>query len=812
VATLTSQPWSNNHSSSASNVRESQSSLLSASFSSIPSTQSTSITASDTPHPSEIPTPLLLSSHNRLGLGLGLATQQEDESDLRNASYNLVHALYNVVQTQQSLGIQYQILPKNRPFETLLENCEKGDDDLTHLKRPITTSSSHHHQTAVANPYLEIENVMIQNQKSYKAQGKVKPDDLQDADFESSIAINSVNRNADITIDAEEINQQTQAMKTTNDTQHTHETSFHRDLDKLQRTIQKRKIKGKDKQYAMTLFRSIQSKYPSEEGLLKVYPDLIFFLSIVQEKVAPNVNDLFEVYFAYHELFMSKLQDEKDSNEQHDEQLPEQEDIVHHPSSPIDDPNWRNATNRAISSIARACSKRTKAQDLNKALYSIYDILESLPQSNSDTHDIYARTICSIFAHGSDRISTTKVACKFWSRVWKGHNDVYKKSKMKYGDGDEVKKEESTWISDKNSTVFYYDKVLLYSTFERQRLFDFGRILRLVVERGAKPRPKYVVRIVQNGRPYANFNSMNNILNAVIMLQKSSDSVDYKLYSSVLEEISQTASRYGRSDIILLIWNYLEIMQSSSSSYQKTMKITRDIYENSAIAFAKSSFKEDESVFSTLSTMENQGITPSPIFLHKLSREMTNSVRRLDNALFMLSCSQDSSEYNDDVVQPSALSLNCILASYGHLGLMKKALKTYSMFDELECEANQDTFEFLMMSIMNSATKSISDHRANDEENEDMYYDDKLEGVTDNYLDTAEAVLEASHQISDVQEVHSTTLHCYVKLLCMLCGNRDERIREMIGAFLETHGMETLQPETVNILEDFLIKNTDTST
>ena len=186
----------------------------------------------------------------------------------------------------------------------------------------------------------------------------------------------------------------------------------------------------------------------------------------------------------------------------------------------------------------------------------------------------------------------------------------------------------------------YFEHLLMQSKFQRSGDLPYHDVLRQVVLGGVRPMPQIVMNAVDNMFPYANnVKGAYIALDCVMELQRQSfqmaaeqnekrDSLIeemqqetdeakfqelekelnslqppsfYPIDLASLECMSSAASSKSYADLILLIWDALDLMG---------LEATEAIYENTVICFA-SIENLSENCFVVLKDMEDRGFTPS---------------------------------------------------------------------------------------------------------------------------------------------------------------------------------------------------------
>ena len=109
-----------------------------------------------------------------------------------------------------------------------------------------------------------------------------------------------------------------------------------------------------------------------------------------------------------------------------------------------------------------------------------------------------------------------------------------------------------------------------------------------------------MLNVLHNEFPFLKMNNVGNLLRTIIQLEKANLSkksgFNYQVDLGTLEHLSATAAKKGRSDVILLVWEYMEVMRLSEEN-SNCITLSQSMHESAAQAFACSSKKEDHMIF-----------------------------------------------------------------------------------------------------------------------------------------------------------------------------------------------------------------------
>lgn len=212
-----------------------------------------------------------------------------------------------------------------------------------------------------------------------------------------------------------------------------------------------------------------------------------------------------------------------------------------------------------------------------------------------------------------------------------------------------------------NLSERYFEHLLLKSKYTRQDDLPYHDILRQLVKRGGQPAPSLVFHVLQNHFPFTDSEATASILRSILELQRrkkqpaeetqsqngeeaqpestaSYDSLDDDIYDmmevdsrnkkstrklsvqedyvvdmGMLHHIAAAAAKGGKHDIILLVWDILDMTG---------IEPTEAIYESTVHSFIKGRY-QDINAFSVLAEMEAKGFQPS----RGLIRSMSLSLR-----------------------------------------------------------------------------------------------------------------------------------------------------------------------------------------
>jgi hypothetical protein len=166
----------------------------------------------------------------------------------------------------------------------------------------------------------------------------------------------------------------------------------------------------------------------------------------------------------------------------------------------------------------------------------------------------------------------------------------------------------------------WLNKLLSSSKYNRQEDLPFHDVLSRLISKGDFPHPLSALPVIHNMFPYTDTAEMRVALQAFLDIQTKSQeqnngkiSALYKEYTidrSTLEMISAGAAHSGDPELILLVWEVLEMSGH---------KPTEQIYENTVVAFACKR-KGLYQGFAALATMKEEGFEVSRALIRSFSR------------------------------------------------------------------------------------------------------------------------------------------------------------------------------------------------
>jgi pentatricopeptide repeat protein len=319
------------------------------------------------------------------------------------------------------------------------------------------------------------------------------------------------------------------------------------------------------------------------------------------------------------------------------------------------------------------------------------------------------------------------------------------------------------------------------------------------------------MNVVQNEYPYTDNNNNRSLINSIVILQQKKHPLqsDYLISPLTLEQITLSTAKRGISDIIMSVWEYMKLVDTSiqnqredndaSSSSSLYSRPTEGLYENAALSFA-STGKHDELAFGILAEMEGQGHEPSRSFLSRLASTMRirSSVRRLDRSVFIIRSNHEHAmnnyhhgqegENDDEItMKPTKSTLNTLIAAYADLGFSTKAMEIYDDFERLECTPDENTYSYLMDSIVMNVTTTLPfnlrgkivgqkvnnnnadmNDNASTNANGNQYDDDQFDAESwlDAQIEAADAIYEAANEMG--HGCDGNLIHAYVQILCSI--------------------------------------------
>lgn len=298
--------------------------------------------------------------------------------------------------------------------------------------------------------------------------------------------------------------------------------------------------------------------------------------------------------------------------------------------------------------------------------------------------------------------------------------------------------------------------------------------------------PDIVLNVVQNDYPFDSIHSVRDTLKSLLYLQrtKSKSTDDFILDMGTLEHLCCIAARKGSSKTFLVLLNFIQEVRDSGNEFYHP---TQGIYESLAQSFMSSSQREDQKVFGVLKEMESIGFQPSHIFLRGLAQSIRtrSTVGRLDAARHMILSGYEGTETSIATTS----GLNVIIAGYADLGFVDKAYLTYSMFEELDCKPDENTFAYLLEAVAMDISTAIPPK-----------FDHQEHEWIVSKVDIADALIEEARSKGFLINKHM--LHSYISVLCAAnsLGNAKKVINEVIFDAEEYEITPPIGVETFSIL------------
>ena len=262
--------------------------------------------------------------------------------------------------------------------------------------------------------------------------------------------------------------------------------------------------------------------------------------------------------------------------------------------------------------------------------------------------------------------------------------------------------------------------------------------------------------LLLNEYPYMDTDNVRSILGSIIQLQKTQDEsesflssnsgeqgwdkgkqsrvdkgrvqgVNYIVDVGTLERICSSAVTVNDLELILLVWDYMDLIRDSLSQRQCTFTHgdrkgdenikytpTEDMYESIIQAFCQRDMS-DHLALEMLEEMESaEGYVPNWALLQLMSRFIGQSEARTDN-FFNMAVWGSATANSSGIITTSTATMNCVLAAYGRMGFVDKAFTRFDEFNSLGYQPNSNTFRLLIelvaknladgVAVMTGATK-----------------------------------------------------------------------------------------------------------
>jgi pentatricopeptide repeat protein len=235
----------------------------------------------------------------------------------------------------------------------------------------------------------------------------------------------------------------------------------------------------------------------------------------------------------------------------------------------------------------------------------------------------------------------------------------------------------------------WLNKLLSASKYNRQEDLPFDDVLARLVSKGEIPHPLSTLPVIHNMFPYTNSSQMSVVLQALLDIyskcQEEGNEANAALYQeysidlATLEMISAGAAKAGDPELILLVWEVLEMTG---------FKPTEQIYENTVVAFACTKDGLFQA-FAALATMKDEGFEVSRAVIRSFSRAIRSKRRHVDNA-FRLLTTEDSEDLQ------CLENFNVVMSSYAERGDVNETLGILDIISQHGLTPNQDSYSFAM--------------------------------------------------------------------------------------------------------------------
>jgi hypothetical protein len=164
----------------------------------------------------------------------------------------------------------------------------------------------------------------------------------------------------------------------------------------------------------------------------------------------------------------------------------------------------------------------------------------------------------------------------------------------------------------------YWIHLLSLSKYNRQDDIPFEDVLERAIATGRLITPALILNVLDNIFPYSDMKKTKRMLDAILQLQHAvvsnnlPSSDQYYVDIERLEMIGSTAACQGHSDVNLLVWDMIDVLQ-----YEPT----EAIYENTIVSFVMNPFTYREA-FSVMGDMEKAGFVPSRALIRSISAHL----------------------------------------------------------------------------------------------------------------------------------------------------------------------------------------------
>ncbi|KAG7353908.1 PPR: pentatricopeptide repeat domain containing protein [Nitzschia inconspicua] len=231
-------------------------------------------------------------------------------------------------------------------------------------------------------------------------------------------------------------------------------------------------------------------------------------------------------------------------------------------------------------------------------------------------------------------------------------------------------------------------KLLSLTKYNRQDDLPYHDILSRLVQIGGTPHSTLVMPVIHNMFPYMDREKMNIALQALLKLEterKNHGPADhrdtFRIDVSTLEMISNSAATVGDANLILLVWELLDISDHDP---------TETIFENTILAFA-SQANGLHRAFVALESMKEYGLKPSRALIRSFSYIIRSEMSTIEEGLEILLQSREEGGVGNLL---SLESLNVIMSGYAERGDPEQALEILRIMGENGIQPNEDSFSF----------------------------------------------------------------------------------------------------------------------
>lgn len=150
----------------------------------------------------------------------------------------------------------------------------------------------------------------------------------------------------------------------------------------------------------------------------------------------------------------------------------------------------------------------------------------------------------------------------------------------------------------------------------KRRDVPFIRVLEQLVEDNYRVDSRTVTQTLLNEHPFINVKKTTKILHCIKKLYESKEDGDplheYRISASMLDSIAVSAAKFGDTDLLLLVWDLIDMMG---------YKPSESMFENAIHGFMIA-YKQDHHAFAVMAEMEKEGYIPSRALTQMIAKSL----------------------------------------------------------------------------------------------------------------------------------------------------------------------------------------------